>query len=194
MAYNITLEGKNQAIAERMLKNVAEILNSCNIDYWLEGGTLLGIRRENRLLPWDNDIDISMMIDQKPKLDAFYEMLKKDNYRVKSRYFQHSKKPFKQDAIRMIKIRERRFFGLVKGAVCLDVFIKYPEKDLAFWEIDNKIKSVPKKFYNSFKTISFKNFEYSIPEETDDYLSYRYGNWETPVKDWDTSKDDKALN
>ena len=49
MAYNITLEGKNTVIAERMLQKVASILDDCQITYWLEGGTLLGIRRENRL-------------------------------------------------------------------------------------------------------------------------------------------------
>lgn len=77
MAYNITLEGKNKVIAERMLKNIAAILDQCKIDYWLEGGTLLGIIRENRLLPWDNDIDISINHDQLDKLDSLYSGLKK---------------------------------------------------------------------------------------------------------------------
>ena len=36
MAYNITLEGKNKNIAERMLRNVIEIFNECKIEYWLE--------------------------------------------------------------------------------------------------------------------------------------------------------------
>ena len=57
----------------------------------------------------------------------------------------------------------------------------------------NKKKKVPGKFYQSFKTIDFKNYSYSIPELTDDYLTYRYGEWQTPVKDWDTANDDKAL-
>ena len=35
-------------------------METASIPYWLEGGTLLGIIRENRLLPWDNDMDISM--------------------------------------------------------------------------------------------------------------------------------------
>lgn len=194
MAYDITLEGKNKIIAERMLFKVSEILDTCNISYWLEGGTLLGIRREERLLPWDNDIDISMMISQKPKLNTLYVLLKKQKYRVKTRLFEYSKSPFKKGDIRMIKIRERRFFGLIKGPVCLDIFIKYPENEYAYWEIDNKLKSVPHKFYDSFKTITFKNYNYKIPELTDEYLTYRYGEWETPVKDWNTSKDDKALH
>lgn len=194
MAYNITLEGKNKLIAERMLEDIAKIFDSCKITYWLEGGTLLGIRREDRLLPWDDDIDVSMMIDQSSKLPNLFKALKNAKYRVKLRYFEKNDAPFKKGDIRMIKIRERRFFGILKGTVCLDVFIKYPLNDDAYWEIANKKKKVPFKFYKSFKTISFKNFQYSIPELTDDYLSFRYGNWETPVKDWDTAKDDKALN
>ena len=194
MAYNITLEGKNTVIAERMLQKVASILDDCQITYWLEGGTLLGIRRENRLLPWDNDIDISLMVDQSEKLHDFYEALKKANYRVRNRFFESEIEPFEKGALRMIKIRERKFFGLLKGNVCLDIFIKYPVSDNAYWQIDGKTKSVPKKFYENFKKISFKGNDYSIPILTDEYLTYRYGDWETPVKDWNTSTDDKALS
>lgn len=194
MAYNITLEGKNKIIAERMLEKVAIILDELSITYWLEGGTLLGIRRENRLLPWDNDIDISMMFDQKEKLPQLYKTLKEHNFRVRKRFFESDTDVFKKGMLRMIKIREQKFFGLVKGPVCLDIFIKYPIEDNAFWQIDGKTKSVPYKFYQNFKNISFKEKKYSIPQLTDEYLSYRYGNWETPVKDWNTSKDDKALH
>ena len=194
MAYNITLEGKNKIIAERILASIAKIFDSCNITYWLEGGTLLGIRREERLLPWDDDIDVSMMVEQSSKLPNLYKALKKANYRVKLRYFEKNDTPFKKGDLRMIKIRERRFFGLLKGPVCLDVFIKYPLGEDAYWEIANKKKKVPFKFYNTFKSINFKGYEYSIPKLTDEYLTYRYGNWETPVQDWDTAKDDKALH
>ena len=193
MAYNITLEGKNKVIAERMLQNVATIFKNCNIDYWIEGGTLLGIRRENRLLPWDNDIDVSINQDQIDKLDDFYTELKKAGYRVRTRYFDSTYEFFAKDAIRMIKIREKRFFGLLKGAVCLDVFIKYPKNGNSYWQIDNKTKCVPSKFYQTFGNIEFKGFVYNIPALTDEYLTYRYGDWQKPVKDWDTSKDDNAI-
>ena len=193
MAYNIRLVGENLVIAERMLSNIAYILNRCEITYWLEGGTLLGIRREERLLPWDDDIDISMMVNQEAKLPQFYRELKKAGYRVKNRYFEKDEAPFKKGYLRMIKIRERSFFGLIKGPVCLDIFIKYPMNNDCYWEIATKKKSVPKKFYKSFKNILFKSQEYSIPKMTDAYLTYRYGNWKTPVKNWDTANDDNAL-
>ncbi|MCK0190752.1 LicD family protein [Arenibacter sp. F20364] len=193
MAYNITLEGKNKVIAERMLQNVATLFNQCNIDYWIEGGTLLGIRRENRLLPWDNDIDVSINHDQIEKLEDFYTKLRNAGYRVRTRYFNSTTDYFAKGDIRMIKIREKRFFGLLKGAVCLDVFIKYPKNGNSYWEIDNKTKYVPTQFYQSFGSLEFKGFQYKTPALTDEYLTYRYGDWQTPVKNWDTSKDDNAL-
>ena len=194
MAYNITLEGNNKIIAERMLERVAKIFSECDITYWLEGGTLLGIRREDRLLPWDDDIDVSMMVDQSSKLPKLYKALKNANYRVKLRHFEQNDIPFKKGNLRMIKIRERKFFGLLKGPVCLDVFIKYPFEGNSYWEIANKKKKVPSKFYKDFNTINFKGYNYLIPKLTDDYLTYRYGEWQNPVKDWDTANDDKALS
>lgn len=191
--YDITLEGKNMLVAERMLENIAKIFNSCNIEYWIEGGTLLGIRRENRLLPWDNDIDFSVKSTQNDKLESFIIALKKAGYRVKTRHFDVSNDFFKAGTLRMIKIREKRFFGLLKGKVCADIFIKYPIEDKHYWEIAKKTKFVPTKFYENFNTLSFRGFDYSTPELTDEYLTYRYGNWQTPVKDWNTATDDKAL-
>ena len=191
--YDITLEGKNMLIAERMLANIAKIFHSCNIEYWIEGGTLLGIRRENRLLPWDNDIDFSVKSTQIEKLEGFIDVLKKAGYRVKTRRFDTSNTYFKAGTLRMIKIREKRFFGLLKGKICADIFIKYPIEDNHYWEIANKTKFVPSTFYENFKTIAFNGFEYNIPQLTDEYLSYRYGNWQTPVKDWNTATDDEVL-
>ena len=193
MAYDITLDGKNRRIAESMLRDVAGILDQCSIQYWLEGGTLLGIRRENRLLPWDNDIDLSVMIDQSPRFEALFSTLKNAGYRVKTRHFEFDTEHFKQGDIRIIKIRQKRFLGLLKGPVCLEIFVKYLLNEQAYWQIADMTKRVPAKFYRSFKNIRFNDYDYAIPEFTDEYLTFRYGDWRTPIKQWDTSTDDNAL-
>ncbi len=193
MAYDITLEGENLVQAEQLLADVCTLFDQQHINYWLEGGTLLGIRRENRLLPWDNDLDISLHASETHKLKRLIEVLKRNGFRVRLRRFTAITAFCKQYDLRMIKIRSRRFFGLLKGKVCLDVFIKYTVEDKTYWVIDNKTKFVPSKFYENFKKIKFNNKEYPIPENTEEYLTYRYGDWKTPVKDWNTSTDDKAL-
>lgn len=193
MAYNIKLEGKNLKQAEKLLADAISVFESCNVNYWLEGGTLLGLRRENRLLPWDDDLDISIHNDEIVKIKILINTLKKNGFRVRTRTFASNSGYFNMGDLRMIKIRTKHFFGLIKGKVCLDVFVKYSKNDKTYWEIANKAKYVPFTFYQTFKTLEFKGKSYAIPLQTDEYLTYRYGDWQTPVKDWDTSKDDKAL-
>lgn len=193
MAYDIKLDGGNKIVAEKMLKDIIMICDECDINYWLEGGTLLGIYREDRLLPWDNDIDISVKSNEEFKFKELFSLLSKHNYRVRLRHFEKDCYPFKKDKIRIIKIREKKFFGLIKGNVCFEIFVKYPSQKDFFWKIGKKTKSVPEKFYKSFKKIKFQGYEYSIPKLTDDYLKYRYGNWKKQVKTWNPEKDDLAI-
>ena len=47
---------KNKAFEE-----VYKILNSLNCPVFVTGGTLLGIIRDNSLIPWDDDIDMDML-------------------------------------------------------------------------------------------------------------------------------------
>ena len=87
MAYDITLEGKNLVQAENLLSEVTSIFESCNINYWLEGGTLLGLRREGRLLPWDNDLDISIHKSEFNKLSLLQNTLKKKGFIIVEKVF-----------------------------------------------------------------------------------------------------------
>ena len=44
----------------KLLKDVAFILKKHNIEYFIDGGTLLGATRNNVIIPHDDDIDIGM--------------------------------------------------------------------------------------------------------------------------------------
>ena len=52
---------------DKFFKQTVQILNNNNINFWLCHGTLLGIIRENRLLPWDHDIDFGIWSDEHSK-------------------------------------------------------------------------------------------------------------------------------
>jgi len=49
---------------DKVFKDVCDLLARNNINFWICHGTLLGVIRESRLLPWDDDIDFAVWNDE----------------------------------------------------------------------------------------------------------------------------------
>ncbi len=60
---------------DQNFEEVIRLLNVNKIEYWICHGTLLGIIRDNELIPWDHDIDIAVWQDKslKKKIYQFNE-------------------------------------------------------------------------------------------------------------------------
>lgn len=43
-----------------LLRQVKEILDKHNIEFWLDSGTLLGAVRNEKFIPWDHDVDLAI--------------------------------------------------------------------------------------------------------------------------------------
>ena len=125
-------DGNNLQIAEKMLRDVTRICDLVSAPYWLEGGTQIGLVREQRLLPWDNDMDLSIYDTHKSKLWLIIPMLLLQGYRLTLQNHQTDMGPFKRGELKIIKIRNFTR-GLKKGKVTLDVFIKRKIGAECFW-------------------------------------------------------------
>ncbi|RIA09101.1 phosphorylcholine metabolism protein LicD [Flavobacteriaceae bacterium MAR_2010_72] len=193
MGYSIKLTGKNKKKAESLLVDVVSTLDSNHIQYALEGGTLLGIYRENRLLPWDSDLDLSILCDELKKTDGLINDLKERGYRIRTRLFENDTIPFKKGNLRIIKIRTKSFFGLLKGNVCLEIFVKYPHQDNVYWEVAGNKMAAPKAFYKDYKKIRFLDTSFFTPALTEEYLTHKYGDWKKTVKEWDAATEENSL-
>ena len=99
---------------ELLFKKVNSILANSSHKYWVCHGTLLGIIRDDMILPWDHDIDFAVW---------------KDEVKVKEIENLFKKNGFEQEYI----------FGEMD---CLHFFSKTKKVDISFYEKQNEISSI----------------------------------------------------
>ena len=189
------LTGKIVPVAEKMLRITAEILEAEKIPYVLEAGTLLGIVREDRLLPWDTDMDITVSSRFTKAILALRWKFWLKGYRTRIRYYSRDMGPFKKGVPRILKIQTRKWFFL-KGVHLMDIFFKELIDEQYFWTVGVQqpvLKATPRRFYEEFTLYNFRGKQYSVPQDYIGYLEYHYGDWKTPKKEWDYRLDDKCV-
>ena len=59
---------KVQLLQLELLKVIDKVAKENNIDYWIDGGTLLGAVRHGGFIPWDDDVDVCLLKKDYDKL------------------------------------------------------------------------------------------------------------------------------
>ena len=103
-----------------ILKEIDAICRRNGIDYWLDGGTILGAVRHGGFIPWDDDIDIAMPLTDLPRFVEAAQRELPDNLYIQT--------PATEREVRMpiYKVRDRESF-LVESA---DDFTRHYGKGL----------------------------------------------------------------
>jgi hypothetical protein len=99
---------------DKTFQDVCQLLDRHNINFWICHGTLLGIIRENRLLPWDHDMDFAVW-DFEVSKDEVIDIFVSNGY--------------KQELI----------FGDID---CLHFYGKNKKIDISFYKVKNNIASI----------------------------------------------------
>jgi phosphorylcholine metabolism protein LicD len=194
------LDGSNYKRAIKLLFYVVDFMDRHDIDYHLEGGTLLGIVRDGDLLPWDYDLDVSICSDQVEKFKQHSHELTCFQYKLKGKPFFGSYGALHEGAPRIFKVKPRiisflkefsEFFR--KKYINIDIFIKYSDEKYTYWQAEHNALKVDKKFYEGFDEIEFMGRKLKIPLNHSEYLESKYGDWKTPVKEWDCGIDENTI-
>ena len=137
---------KNVDASVKVLRNVVKTLDKFGIEYYLDFGTLLGAMRHDGFIPWDDDIDISLVHPESySKMKEVLSHIKnKCHHRVypfsflesrntrkrRGNTIYHESVPFaKDDELQILKIRTNRFWKFGRGNVNMDIFCKYIYED-----------------------------------------------------------------
>jgi len=159
-----------------MLKLVIDKFDNEGIEYWADGGTLLGAVRNQGIIPWDDDVDIGCFNKDKKKIQKVLDDIVGNNiYSSCETYFGY--KIFPPNG-KTLYCRGR---PLPYKYPALDIFLY--SKDLEY--VSEKAKTYFKKsftFSNLFplKKFKFEDFEIKGANNAEDYLDKQYGdNWRT---------------
>ncbi len=151
---------------------ICKILDDLKIEYFLQTGILLGAVRNNDLIPWDWDVEISVFSENfAPHIDNVVSCLEKNNFEI------------------------RKIFRKTKE-IKVDFIGEYPESVTSYaifgWNY-SKLKdhywrgefTVPSKFLNKFSQITFFDRKFNCPYNPEEYLTHAYGNWKKPLRSSD---------
>lgn len=150
----ITIE-ELRRIQISMLRYIDEICTKNNLKYFLLGGTLIGAIRHKGYIPWDDDIDICMPIDDYMKLIKIVNESNDPNYIILNPY-EH--KDYYYSFAKMVNLNtvliEDNYNRIKNMGVFLDIFPIYnmPEN-----------KKELEKFYKKFiklEKVFFRNYGY----------------------------------
>ena len=71
----------------QLMYDFDRILDTNDLEYWMDGGTYLGAIRHKGIIPWDDDVDVSMEYKNRNKLLNLASKFKKCGYIIVKTWF-----------------------------------------------------------------------------------------------------------
>ena len=177
--------------AEHFMFYICELLTKNSIPYYIDHGTLLGIVRDNALIPWDKDIDIAVsskyierivQILNSILMNYKHPLCKENNwvYTIEKDYLVINKK---KEYV-CVELQIRNDVSTPDEMVALDLMPKYQENNFLIWGVCKKKLSVLENICFPSKKLMYKDRIIHIPREEKEYLTQLFGNWRIPIKQW----------
>ena len=196
--YNTNFNPKGEEKAVKLMIDVKNIMENLSINYWIEGGTLLGAIRDQKLIPWDHDIDMGMVNHSNDIIKKMIRHLKKKFY-VSIKTFSNMEGVWDLGKYRVIKVYPKKYFFL-KQDLCLDIFIYYNgnipnmNNEVYKYVVWGKNAFHKKEFFDTLEKIEFYGELINVPSNYREFLKIKYGaDWATPKKQWNVAIDDGSI-
>lgn len=151
----------NIKTAEKLLVDSTALFEKEGMPYLTIFGTLLGIYRSGKLIPYDSDLDFAIRSEDAPRLVDIFPV-------------------FEKEGIKIIRVTED-VVSLARGGEYFDIYIFSPINEdwcrCHIWHLENRDFASP-------SDIIFQGATLKTVREPEEFLRRYYGDdWQTPKKD-----------
>ncbi|MFB6183518.1 MAG: hypothetical protein ABEI96_03100 [Haloarculaceae archaeon] len=192
------------------------------VDYWIESGTLLTTYRSGRLTEYDDDVDVAVWAGDLDALDAALPAVERRGYDVQIRSYDGHRYKYQllptgtaaDDRLVDVMIFRRagghawtaqsRLRRDVPGlSTALDatsaLFERYARSaagriEMTAWP--TRLLTEVLTLWLPLEFVGRRRYDADLglytPRDVEPYLTFRYGDWETPVEEWSLT-DDNAV-
>lgn len=173
-------------LATEVFRSFVRLMREEGVTVFAVCGTLLGIIREDRLLPHDSDIDMGIF-DADLDGERFKEILSRsEEFYIKQVDYPAARLHSTDQGVVYSRQRVPSLFkiGSRKAGIHIDLFTHFAEQGLV-WH-----GSTLHRWDNSpftLRCIEFAGMKVNIPADTDRYLTENYGTWQVPVTKYNCS-------
>lgn len=167
-----------RALAKASLAMLNQMMVKHDINMFLDFGTLLGFTRDQDIIPWDSDMDVSILESEMPKLLKVLPNLlsiQAKEVAVELSYTVHSN---------LIKLDFSPPSHMDLFPFFLDIFIRTFDQD-GFCYCSTPAPIIwksPRVHFDSHEYLLIDNETYCVPYKKEDYLQLVYGDWKKPNK------------
>lgn len=190
----VTLTGRNYDVARRMLNDMVEICEQADIDFRVDSGTLLGIARDGDLIPWDDDLDCTLGVEDLARFKSLFPEIRRRGWRIADDYLMpQDDVAWRKNDARSIKIRNHRWWRVGRGRIVLDIFVRYRHGEHVWWANLGKINRVERKYFDGYDRLDFHGRKVRAPHDHEQFLALVFGDWRTPDRSFQASVQDGTI-
>jgi hypothetical protein len=180
-------QDKNPAkVAVLNLKKAFEISNKLGFKMFAMAGLVLGITRDGDFIKGDEDDMDFGTLDKHVNIDELIKEFENAGFSV-YHIWKHNDK-VKEISFSRWNCKVELWFFTVKKLDAWSCVFKNEQPIPVVY---------PSKFFKTTKSILFKGIKINVPKKTEDYLTYKYGNWKKKVGrgeyKWDDPQYNKAI-